>query len=147
MDWFTPLDGCPRCGFPYEREPGYFLFSQWVINFGFVATTGLISYLWLELFADVSTTVLLLLTVTPAPLLGIAIARHAKALFIALDHFFDPFVLPDWSDESGDDDGGDQTPAKPDRGGGGTGLKLPETAPEPAFKPIAKESTKVGQPS
>ncbi|MBV8101458.1 MAG: hypothetical protein JOZ31_20130 [Verrucomicrobia bacterium] len=27
QDWFMPLDGCPDCGYPYEREPGYFLLS------------------------------------------------------------------------------------------------------------------------
>ncbi|MBS0660959.1 MAG: DUF983 domain-containing protein [Verrucomicrobia bacterium] len=130
MDWLTPLDGCPRCGYPYEREPGYFLFSLWVLNFGFVAMTGLLSYLWLELFADVSTPVLIASVALPAPVLGLAIARHAKALFIALDHFFDPFVPIDWPEDSGDDDGGDQRPERPGQGGGGTGVKLPE--PEPA---------------
>lgn len=128
MDWLTPLDGCPRCGYPYEREPGYFLFSLWVLNFGFVAGTGLLTYLWLELFADVSTPMLLASVALPAPLLGLAIARHAKALFIALDHFFDPFVPIDWPEEGGDDDGGDQKPERPGHGGGDVGAKLPEPA-------------------
>src|SRR5690349_1329720 len=26
-DWFTPLDGCPRCGYAYDREDGYFLLA------------------------------------------------------------------------------------------------------------------------
>ena len=33
-DWFMPLDGCPRCGYPFEREPGYFLLSIFAINYG-----------------------------------------------------------------------------------------------------------------
>ncbi|MEI6338903.1 MAG: hypothetical protein WCQ57_10015 [Verrucomicrobiota bacterium] len=40
-DWFTPLDGCPRCGYAYEREPGYFLLSIWAINYGFSSILGL----------------------------------------------------------------------------------------------------------
>src|ERR1700719_1593615 len=33
-DWFMPLDGCPDCGYPFEREPGYFLLSIFAINYG-----------------------------------------------------------------------------------------------------------------
>src|SRR4030095_3491055 len=28
-DWFRPLDGCPRCGYAYEREQGYWLIAIW----------------------------------------------------------------------------------------------------------------------
>src|SRR5688572_25647149 len=41
-DWFTPLDGCPRCGYAYQREDGYFLLATWVINYGLVAGLGLL---------------------------------------------------------------------------------------------------------
>ena len=44
-DWFTPLDGCPRCGYAYDREPGYFLLSIWAINYGIAALLGLVLYL------------------------------------------------------------------------------------------------------
>ena len=40
-DWFTPLDGCPRCGYAYERESGYFLLATWGFNYGVVAGLGL----------------------------------------------------------------------------------------------------------
>ena len=40
-DWFMPLDGCPRCGYPFEREPGYFLLSIFAINYGVGAFIGL----------------------------------------------------------------------------------------------------------
>jgi hypothetical protein len=23
QDWLMPLDGCPRCGYAFEREPGF----------------------------------------------------------------------------------------------------------------------------
>ena len=32
-DWFTPNDGCPLCGYAFEREPGYFLLAIWGVNF------------------------------------------------------------------------------------------------------------------
>src|SRR5207249_7498822 len=47
-DWFMPLDGCPRCGYPFEREPGYFLLSIFAINYGVGALLGLLIYLVLD---------------------------------------------------------------------------------------------------
>src|SRR5881394_2792304 len=41
-DWFTPHDGCPHCGYAYEREEGYFLLAVWGLNYGVVAGLGLI---------------------------------------------------------------------------------------------------------
>ena len=50
-DWFMPLDGCPRCGYPFEREPGYFLLSIFAINYGVAAILGLVIYLVLDFWA------------------------------------------------------------------------------------------------
>ena len=47
-DWFMPLDGCPRCGYPFEREPGYFLLAIFAINYGVGALIGLAIYLVLD---------------------------------------------------------------------------------------------------
>ena len=40
-DWITPLDGCPRCGYPYEREGGYFLLAVWGVHYFTVTGLGL----------------------------------------------------------------------------------------------------------
>src|SRR3982750_130894 len=50
FDWFKPLDGCPRCGYAYEREQGYFLLAIWGLNYGVVGGTGLIVGLTLQHF-------------------------------------------------------------------------------------------------
>ena len=89
-DWFTPLDGCPRCGYPYEREPGYFLLAIWAVNYGLGALLGIILYLILEWKFNLSTPALLLSVMIPLFVFNIAFARHAKSLFIAFDHFWDP---------------------------------------------------------
>ncbi len=120
MDWFTPLDGCPRCGFPYEREPGYFLFSLFVLNFGFVVSVAIASFIVLEYYLHVSTPVLMIGACLPVPFVAILIARHAKAVFIAVDHFFDPFIREPVSDDDsgrGGDDG-DLRLDRPPSGGG-----------------------------
>src|SRR5450432_2305320 len=47
-DWATPLDGCPRCGYAYLREEGYFLLATWGVNYGIVAGLGLFISLMFE---------------------------------------------------------------------------------------------------
>lgn len=139
-DWFTPLDGCPRCGYPYEREPGYFLLAVFGFNFGIGTTLGIGSFIFLAVFGDVAHTpvwVLLVTTALPIPIINLLIARHMKAIFIALDHFVDPFVHEahdsGWDDDSDDDDG--SSGIRPDPTGDGEGG---QTAPvQPVYAELA----------
>ncbi len=103
-DWFTPLDGCPRCGYAYDREPGYFLLSIWAINYGFAALLGLVLYLVFEWFFDWPVWILIASVVGPVVLFNMLFVRHSKAIFIAWDHFFDPH------EREGGDDGGNVSP-------------------------------------
>jgi len=91
-DWFTPLDGCSRCGYAYDRESGYFLMAIWGVNYGVVALGGIGTYLVLRVCTDLSPQFLFFVCVLPAPFLSILLARHAKSLFLAMDHFCDPHV-------------------------------------------------------
>jgi uncharacterized protein (DUF983 family) len=99
-DWFTPLDGCPRCGYPYEREPGYFLASVWIINYGLGSLLGIFIYVILEVFVHPPFRTMLAAVIGPVFCFNLLFARHAKALFIAIDHYYDPHEK-----EPGDDDG------------------------------------------
>jgi uncharacterized protein (DUF983 family) len=118
-DWFMPLDGCPRCGYPYEREPGYFLLSIFAINYGVGALIGVIVYLILDFGFHLPIWLVLTLTIIPIPIFNLWFARHSKALFLASDLFFDP--------HRGEDDGGDQPSQAPAR---------PPKAPD--FEPVGK---------
>jgi uncharacterized protein (DUF983 family) len=100
QDWLMPLDGCPRCGYAFEREPGYFLLSIFAINYGVAAILGLIIYLVLDFWARLPIWLVLTVTVIPMPIFNLWFARHSKALFLAFDLFFDP--------HRGEDNGGDQ---------------------------------------
>ena len=102
-----PLDGCPKCGYPYEREPGYFLLSIFAINYGVAALLGVIIYLVLDFWVRLPIGLTLLLTIIPIPLFNLWFARHSKALFLAFDLFFDPHPR-----DRGD---GDQPVTEPDR--------------------------------
>lgn len=99
-DWFTPLDGCPRCGYPYEREPGYFLLAIWAVNYGLGSLLGLAIYFTLLFTVELSTPQILCAVLLPVLCFNLLFARHAKAIFLAFDHFVDPHRPP-----GGDGDG------------------------------------------
>ncbi|MES2309013.1 MAG: DUF983 domain-containing protein [Verrucomicrobiota bacterium] len=89
-DWSTPLDGCPKCGFPYEREAGYFLFAVWAFSYLSSIAVGVLVLLALSIFTKWAFGWKLALAMTIMTFFGFFFSRHAKAYFIALDHFCDP---------------------------------------------------------
>jgi hypothetical protein len=89
-DWFAPLDGCPHCGYPYEREAGYFLLATWAVNYGLVAAVGLTAGLLMQSYTRLSTGWIVAGLVVATPLFSVLISRHAKAAYLAIDHYFDP---------------------------------------------------------
>ena len=125
-DWFSPLDGCPRCGYPYEREPGYFLASVWLINYGVGSVLGIIIYVVREFFFHPPIGQLILSVIIPIFFFNLLFARHSKALFIALDHFYDPHEK-----DSGEDGGNLPKPERPKDGPELPSKPLPK--PEPAL--------------
>ena len=89
-DWFTPLEGCPRCRYRYERESGYFLLATWAFNYLFVGGLALLAWGILSTFTSLSLVPMLLVLLLPMPVVSVLFARHAKAFWLAFDHFFDP---------------------------------------------------------
>lgn len=69
-DWLTPLDGCPRCGYAYNREEGYFLMAIWGVHYFAVAGFGLVLGLILEQFLTIDIGWVVLLTALPTILVG-----------------------------------------------------------------------------
>lgn len=92
-EWFTPLDGCPRCGYAYERESGYFLMATWGSNYFAVAGLGIALGLVLPHFIA-SMWVVGWITGSLTLAAGLLFARHAKAIYLAIDHYFDPHLKP-----------------------------------------------------
>lgn len=89
-DWFYPLDGCPKCGYAYEREDGYFLLAIWAVNYGLIAGLGLAAGLLMMSFTSLSLWQIFAILVVTMPLASFLFVRHAKALYLAMDHYFDP---------------------------------------------------------
>ena len=130
-DWFSPLDGCPRCGYAYERETGYFLLSIWAVNYGFGSLLGIAIYLVLETRFTLPLKELLFWVICPVVLFNLLFARHSKSLFLALDHYFDPHE----KDDRGD--GGAKTPAiDPPKG---PSPSRPEPVPEGTGATLMRE--------
>jgi uncharacterized protein (DUF983 family) len=88
--WLTPLEGCPLCRYRYERESGYFLLATWVVNYVFVGGLALLAWFLIANFTRLSLVATLLILLIPMPFASLILARHAKALWLALDHFVDP---------------------------------------------------------
>ena len=93
-DWFAPLDGCPRCGYAYDREDGYFLMATWGVHYFTIAGFGLVLGLMLLTCTSLGLGLSIVLTAIPTVLLGFLFARHAKAIYLAIDHFCDPHLKP-----------------------------------------------------
>ncbi len=132
-DWFTPLDGCPRCGYAYDREPGYFLLAQWGIGYGVSAVVSIFIYAYLQVWhSEFSLGKTLFLVILPLPFVSLFFARHAKAYFLAIDHLADPHLSEnDDNDEAGgggNDDGG-RPPVRP------TPTNGPGASDDPAGQP------------
>jgi uncharacterized protein (DUF983 family) len=91
-DWLNPLDGCPRCGYAYVRENGYFLLSIWGFNYGVVGMLGIIGIFVVADYFHLNNWQMFIYLVPPLPILNFLFIRHSKAFFLAMDHFFDPHV-------------------------------------------------------
>ena len=120
-DWVTPLDGCPRCGYAYQREGGYFLIATWGVHYFTVTGLCLLAALLVDHFVPMSFTLLAVSVAALTLVFGAWFARYAKSLYLAIDHFFDPHVRPS--------DGGGGPPAPPGA--------LPTTPAAPAEPPRA----------
>lgn len=93
-DWFTPLDGCPRCGYAYEREDGYFLLATWGVHYFAVAGFGLVTGLLIDWLFPITFVALVCGVGLATVAFGLLVVRHAKSIYIAVDHYFDPHVKP-----------------------------------------------------
>jgi uncharacterized protein (DUF983 family) len=94
FDWFYPLDGCPQCGYAYEREQGYFLLATWAVNYGVVGGVGVTVGVLMQEFTHLSFWAIAGLLLIVMPMVSFLFARHAKALYLAMDHYFDPHLKP-----------------------------------------------------
>lgn len=98
--WFQFEEGCHRCAYRYEREPGYFWGAPWMINYPLVAVLTLILAVW-YLRSDLHLHSLVLATVISTVAVGMSLLIYplARSLWMYGDHFFHPLNENDaWND-------------------------------------------------
>ncbi len=98
--WFTMYESCFVCQLRFEREQGYFLGAMY-INYGVTVVLALIGSFVLEWWTTVSLAQQLLLWVGFGGLFPLLFFRYSRALWLAVDHIFDPVE----DEGSGDSDG------------------------------------------
>lgn len=88
--WLTMYDRCPVCGFPYEREEGYFtgaMAINLVISELLVAAYIVPVAIMAGMYPTTTPTVLLLIIGAPLPvLLPFLFFRHSRGLWMSVDH-------------------------------------------------------------
>ena len=113
-DLFTTLEGCPVCRYVYDREEGYLLIATWAFSYGLGALVALGLYLFMEYGLNASLARMLWTILPIVMLVNLLTARHARALWLAVDHFLDPQAC--WRDDGDDGDGVATCPAPPMEG-------------------------------
>ena len=93
-DWLTPLEGCDRCRYRYDREPGYFLLAIFAFDYGATLTLGLALWAAYEWWLDLTVVETLAATMIPMTVASVALVRHCKSLFLAMDRWIDPGEPP-----------------------------------------------------
>jgi len=79
----TMWQSCPACGFPFEREPGYWTNA---VTLNFMTTGGLAVLLVTPLaYSGLPVLVVLALGLFLGTLLPLLCFRHIKALWLAID--------------------------------------------------------------
>jgi uncharacterized protein (DUF983 family) len=86
---FAMHAACARCGLPFQREPGYFVGSMY-INYGITVLIMLGAFFGLGRFADLSLTQQIVLGSALGLACPLAFFRHARCLWLSLDHLLDP---------------------------------------------------------
>jgi uncharacterized protein (DUF983 family) len=89
-EWLTPLEGCSRCQYRYEREPGYFAPAIWYIHYFLASAVGLAGGLIAEGLFHATFFVEILWAIIPALIVAVVAIRWSKSIFLSIDHLIDP---------------------------------------------------------
>ena len=86
--WFRMHERCSNCNFRFEREPGFFLGSIY-INYGLTALITTVAYVLLRFVYDYQDDNLIWWFAAFCVIFPAAFFPFARALWLAMDCFFD----------------------------------------------------------
>lgn len=87
--WFRMAKGCARCGFVFERDPGYFLGATY-INYGLTTLISTWTYIVLRFVLAVGQGILIPVLATFCVVFPVVFFRYARSLWLAFDCYLDP---------------------------------------------------------
>ena len=79
---------CAKCGFVFQRAPGYFLGSTY-INYGVTTLLTTWTYMVLRFGLDMSKSVLIPVLATFCVIFPVVFFRYARSLWLSFDCYFD----------------------------------------------------------
>lgn len=91
--WFSMFPECSACGLSYDREPGFYLGSIYV-NYGLTAVMTTILY-FVGFNYGVPDNWLLAGLAVFCVVFPLLLFRHARAIWLAFDQFWDPQQTPE----------------------------------------------------
>jgi uncharacterized protein (DUF983 family) len=80
---------CSHCGLKFEREQGYFVGAIY-INYAATVAIAVPGYFLLDAFTTLDINQQLMLWVPFAVIFPLIFFHHSRALWLVLDHFFNP---------------------------------------------------------
>lgn len=94
--WFRMFPRCPFCGLPYFREPGYFV-GALIVNYTlsiFIVVGSFLATMMLPDMWSASTNIKFFAWCAFAAVVSLALTRHSRSLWLAVDYWIDPWSSP-----------------------------------------------------
>lgn len=93
--WLVMHMRCSHCHLQFEREPGYFIGAMYV-NYGLTIAVIVAGHFTLDAFVRLPLMFHVVLWSLVAIALPLALFRHARSLWLAMDFFVDPGEERPW---------------------------------------------------
>lgn len=103
--WFSFREGCPHCHYRYEREPGYFLGSPWMINYPITAAIAFLgTYLMFVRYPQLHPLLKATAITLVAVLSSLGFYPFSRAIWLVGDHLLNPLTERDYWDGTSSQD-------------------------------------------
>ncbi len=96
--WFTFRDGCPTCGYRFEREEGYFTGAAWIITYTAASLPGLaLGGVLLWKMPELDSFLVGAIAAAHVLLFAVLLMPFGKAFWLYADHRLNPLGHEDQS--------------------------------------------------
>lgn len=89
-NWFMFKQGCPRCGYRYEREVGYYTGASWMVNFPVTGTLGFLVATFLILQTDLKAMPVAIITSVSVLVFCVMFFPISQGIWMVIEQSFRP---------------------------------------------------------